>query len=217
MRYSDMAELSGALVHGLRALGVPPRSCILLLSDLDPMYVAATCAILLHGSVLVPVQPGLDEPSLLHIVRNTRARALLVGGDQLSKVQTAMVNAGMRDLVLVALGDGAVTTPGGAIPVAELIQAGRVARRQAAVTAVTAGAGDPIPEVTVLGPDDMSAVLYTSGSTGVPKGAIFTEALMMPTVGMLSPSPNDAQLLYAAPSHLVCTLEQSLTRGLPAA
>ena len=69
--------------------------------------------------------------------------------------------------------------------------------------------------------DEMSAVLFTSGSTGVPKGAIFNEDLMMPSEGVATvldqPGPVAKDLAHRLNGALVCELpRQTISPGTDA-
>jgi acyl-CoA synthetase (AMP-forming)/AMP-acid ligase II len=83
-------------------------------------------------------------------------------------------------------------------------------------------AADPLTfPVRPRAPDALVAVLFTSGSTGVPKGAVFPEALAMPTEGVSGIQPfvrfdfqaHDPALVLSLLSTLQCGGARALSVG----
>ena len=116
------------------------------------------------GAVLVPVNTRFKGAEAADILSRSRARVLVTVTDFLGTDYVAMLGAtGVElpdlDTIVVAAGPA----PGGAESWAGFL--GR---------ADDADPGRGRPARAELGPDDPSDILFTSGTTGVPKGVVMT-------------------------------------------
>ncbi|MCP3098169.1 AMP-binding protein [Myxococcus sp. K15C18031901] len=127
--------------------GVKPGDRVLLVSENRPEWSTSFFGILRAGATMVPVDPGLSEAEVLNIARRSQARACLMSED------AARDFPGLFD----ALGEGVV--------IASLAQA---------------MTGDPAypdrigPVRKSASPDDIASLIFTSGTTGTPKGVMLT-------------------------------------------
>ena len=69
----------------------PVSGCIALCADNSPPYVAAMLAAMLLESVVVPIHPVLDIPSLMHIIAKTSPLAVFVGEEYVEKLKPLLV------------------------------------------------------------------------------------------------------------------------------
>lgn len=65
--------------------------CIALYADNSPTYVVAMLASLLVESIIVPIHPVLDTPSLSHILSKTTPLVFFVGEEYAEKLQPSLV------------------------------------------------------------------------------------------------------------------------------
>jgi fatty-acyl-CoA synthase len=177
--WSELNERSNRAASAMQKLGVQKGDRVAILAMNEPEYVELFFALGKIGVVMTPVNYRLAGPEIEYIVNNCEASVLIFGPEY------AEVVDGIRGAIpakhLVAFGD---KTPDWAVKYEELIQA----------------ASPEEPELTG-GDLDTHTILYTSGTTGRPKGAELTHqgyysnsvnlGVTLPDIGytMLMPLP----------------------------
>jgi acyl-CoA synthetase (AMP-forming)/AMP-acid ligase II len=156
MTYAAWDARSGALARGLHDAGVGVGDAVVLLvgNDSAPLYLVAYMAALKAGAVAVPVNPRVARRELEHMVRDSGAVAVVAGGPELARIRELPTAA---DLLIVAPGAGAGAGAG---------------ERERDLDALVAG--DDHGFRVELDPGAIADILYTSGTTGLPKGVAAT-------------------------------------------
>ena len=149
--YAELLADSTRLAHALRSRGVGHGDRVAHCSPNHPSALHTLFAAGMLGAIYVPLNARLAAPELEFGLRDSGATVLVHGRGLDERVATAA--AALPDLELVGV-EGAVA---GGTTLAEL----------------TDGAPtDPIDEPVSL--DDTALVMYTSGTTGRPKGAMLS-------------------------------------------
>ena len=150
----DDAELTWSQLHGLaaraagslRAAGLEPGDRVSLILPNIPAFPVLFYGTLLAGGVVVPMNPLLKANEIAYFYTDSGAKFSFVWGDFAAEAQ-----AGSEGTDTQVIGSGPVGPAEDALP-----------------------AGEPIATPTERAGDDDAVILYTSGTTGRPKGAQLT-------------------------------------------
>jgi fatty acid CoA ligase FadD9 len=170
-RYGEVWERAMALARGLAARlelpesgesGIPGRIALAVMLPGGLPWVLADLAALHRGYVILPIAPGEPEDRIATIFARTRPSCVLCEARDTERVRRTAPGA-----LVICVPDG-LASPGfaGARSTAE----GHCGEQIAALCA--AGAAAMVPEPASREPDELHGVLFTSGSTGEPKGAM---------------------------------------------
>jgi fatty-acyl-CoA synthase len=152
LSYAQWHARATRLANGLRGLGLEKGERVALLAYNCAEWMEIYAALAAAGLVAVPINFRLTSAEIAYIVQHSEARAV-IAQDELAE----RVDAVRAELPIPA---GAYIAFGRELP------AGWHAYER-----LMEGAGSVAPSVAVL-PEDPSALMYTSGTTGKPKGAI---------------------------------------------
>src|SRR5215212_10682407 len=153
MTYRQWNERSCRLANALLDLGLAEGDRVAILAYNCVEWVEIYVALAKAGLVAVPINFRLVGPEIRHIVDDAGARALIVQDDLLDQVEA--VRPGLSLALDSYLHFGGKKTPPGYQSYETLI--------------ARASASEPMAPVL---PEDTWALMYTSGTTGKPKGAI---------------------------------------------
>jgi long-chain acyl-CoA synthetase len=134
----------------LRSRSVAPGERVALLLQNVPEFIVAYFGALSAGCVAVPVNYRLSPPEVAYIVADCGAAVVVTTADQFDKVAA---QDGVRGVGLWLLVDA---PRDGSLPFGDALASGP--------------ASAPAP----ADPDDVAVLLYTSGTTGFPKGAMIS-------------------------------------------
>jgi long-chain acyl-CoA synthetase len=155
--YRELDEQSGRLAAGLRSAGLAPGQVVALQLPNIPQFLVGYFGALKAGLVVLPLNPLLMAPELEYHLTDSAA-ALLVGFEGMHAEAAKACETTGVPLYLVSMGSG--TLPEGARPFTGLFGA--------------APLDEPGGDVVARAPDDTAVLVYTSGTTGKPKGAELT-------------------------------------------
>jgi benzoate-CoA ligase family protein len=154
LSYATLWDRVRRTAAGLRAVGVQPEQRILMVMADSPDFVVLYLAAMRTGAVPVPVSTMLRADGIAELLRDSRARYLAVSAEFAATAESAAAAAPELAGLLVSSGAPATAT---SIPVFRLDELG------------TAPPDDLIYDT---GEDSPAFWLYTSGTTGTPKGAM---------------------------------------------
>lgn len=172
LTYGDLSAAADALACHLQELGFGRGDRLALCTQNNPAFLIGVVAAWRAGGASVALSPMCKEREFAHFVRDCRPKALLILDDVFEAVSTAALRElPVENIVTVSALDGqsrndprlfasSSRVSSGGADLYELI-GGHDRARRPTITA------DPAPE-------DLAMIMYTSGTTGVPKGAMLS-------------------------------------------
>jgi long-chain acyl-CoA synthetase len=155
--YAELNQRADRVAQGLIAAGVPAQGRVAILAKNDPAFFELWFGAAKANAVLVPVNFRLAAPEVAYVVNDARAELLFVGVDFYPVVEKIRAELGnVREVI--ALDGGHPAWPD---------YRSWLARQKA---------DDPRLPIT---PGDVAIQMYTSGTTGHPKGAQLSHANLL--------------------------------------
>ncbi len=165
LTYGALREESARVARSLIAAGVEPGDRVALWSPNSVRWVPTSFGVSMSGAALVPLNTRFKSAEAAYVVRSAGARVLLTVRDFLGQDFAAIAEA-WDDVPslerVVDIGDDETW-------------------------AAWLSEGDPVPEVDVerrergLDAGSISDIIFTSGTTGAPKGAVLTHGASVRT------------------------------------
>jgi long-chain acyl-CoA synthetase len=182
LSFAALHDSTDRLAHALRALGVGVGDRVAILLHNTVEFPRAFLAISKSGGIAVPVNTRLAPAEIAWILEDSAPKAVFISDE--TRELYARAAAGAQDVVRIAVGSAG---PG----------------EHAIGALIASGAPGPL-EVPVEFDDSM--IVYTSGTTGKPKGAILTQANSIIPNGYLNQlqlgvSARDRQLVTTPLAH----------------
>lgn len=158
LTWNEYRDQACRFASGLRNLGVQPGDRVVLMMGNRVEFHIADMGCLLTGAIPVSIYNTSAPEQVRYLVNQAGATVAITGGpDFLRRFLDVRADLeAMRHLVVI---DEADSAPDGVLPFAELLDHAPVDFASAAAAA---------------GPEDLLTLLYTSGTTGAPKGVMLT-------------------------------------------
>jgi L-proline---[L-prolyl-carrier protein] ligase len=166
LTYQELDQLSNKVARALLRLGVAPADRVGILAPKSAAAVVGLYGVLKAGACYVPLDPKAPSGRLCHIVRDSGATVIVTDEARASQAAT-LVGAVPRPPGVLVVG-----VPGGP----EREDAAGVPTEDVDTmlwTAVAEESGEPLAEERAI-ETDLAYILYTSGSTGIPKGVMIS-------------------------------------------
>ncbi|MGK2931852.1 MAG: long-chain-fatty-acid--CoA ligase [Solirubrobacterales bacterium] len=164
--YSVMNQLSKQVAGLLKSKGIEQGDRVCVMLPNVPHFVMVYYAVLRLGAIVVPMNVLLTSREITHYTEDSGAKLILAWNDFAEEAVTAGEETGVEVQKV---------DPG---PFLELV-----------------GGSEAVEEIAEVEPDDTAVVLYTSGTTGTPKGAQLTHNNIGSNVesilGLFDPSAED--------------------------
>ena len=175
--YGELDRLSDRFAAMLARLGARKGDRVAVFLPNCPQFYICFFGILKAGCVHVPVNPMFTRPELTYELNDTGAR-IVVAHDQLAHlVGEVRSECGVEHLIVTSFIDALPDEPEGPLPAALTTPRVAIPNSIDMMDALTQEIGAP-PAVDVS-LDDIAALNYTGGTTGMPKGCVHTQFDML--------------------------------------
>ncbi|MGM7670686.1 AMP-binding protein [Microbacterium sp. A93] len=149
--YRDLWDQTRAYAGALRDRGIGKGDRVAMLIPNVPDFARVYYAVLSLGAIAVPVHLLFKSEEIAYVLRDAEADLLVVAAPMLGEAVPAAQQAGVPLTTVLLPADAGIE-----LPRLEL----------------EAAASEPIVRHVATGPLDPATILYTSGTTGTPKGAV---------------------------------------------
>ena len=164
LSYAELDARSDAIAAGLAKRGIVRGTRTVLMVRPTPEFFLLMFALFKAGAVPVLVDPGIDRRALKQCLDEARAEAFI--GIPLAQFARALLGWSRSARMRITTGARAILADA---TLAEIERDG-------------ANAG---PQLADTQPDDIAAILFTSGSTGVPKGVVYRHRHFVAQIAMM--------------------------------
>lgn len=201
---------AGRVARGLVALDIQPGDRVALWAPNIPEWIVSQLALARIGAVLVPIDPGAGQEDLHYILEQSEARAVILAPGLESNEFIPMIRAELERLAGL---DHAVVISDKSFP--DLL-----------LFSELAAMGDDLPLRVLealegqIDPESTLAVMYTSGTTGRPKGVVLDHLALvnksMASTERQGIGPEDRLCLFFPLFHMfgnTCIALAGLLRG----
>jgi len=150
LTYSQLADSIAIAAHNLRERGFKKGDVFGILSPNCPEYAIAFHATATLGGIVTPINPLYTRTEIAHQLKDCSARFLVTIPTFMDKARLAADDAGVEEIFVFGEAEGA--TPFSTL----LVDNGRA------------------EQVAINAAEDLVALPYSSGTTGLPKGVMLT-------------------------------------------
>ena len=158
--YRELDEVSNQLAHVLGRQGIQSGDRVGLCLGKSIEAVVAVFGILKAGAVYVPLDPSAPNKRIVQMMKNCEMHGLITNSKIFVRLGQAM--PGPSAIQSIVLTDNGSPARAGSFSRATMVPWSDVLR------------SPPSAPPTQLGEDDLAYILYTSGSTGEPKGVMIS-------------------------------------------
>lgn len=149
--YRQAGEEIRKIATALRALNLPDRSTIAILSKNCAHWIMADLAIMMAGYVSVPIYPTLSASSIEELLQHSEAKLIFLGKLDHYETQRSGIGSQMHKIRFPFYG------PDDGLKWEDLLHIHQ-----------------PTPGYETPGPDRLASIMYSSGTTGTPKGVMLS-------------------------------------------
>lgn len=191
--YEELDRITDRLASSLRRLGVGAGDCVAIIAYHGPQWVITDLAVLKIGGIIVPIYHTLSPQVIRYILDDAGCRLVFVENEAL-RASVETIRDGAPALEHIVLFENGAQEGRSCPSLDDLLD------------------GEPMSEEPTLGypplsPGDTATIVYTSGTTGEPKGVVLTHGNIVSNALAVQRrfrvGPNDAFLSFLPLCHML--------------
>ena len=180
--YAELDQRVGRIAASLAALGIGHTDRVALMIANRSEFVEAVLAVARLGAISVPINVRQQRPEIKSALADSEAKVFIYDAELIERLPDAAVLPALKHRCAIGTPDP------GAISYADLLEPA------------------PAPPPAVIADDDVFSILYTSGTTGRPKGAMLTQLSVVHSClhyrDALELGPEEVSVLAVPASHV---------------
>lgn len=203
MTYGELEDAIRSFAGGLAAAGFARGDVLALLAPNMPEYAVVFHGAAMAGGTITTINPAYTEAEVHHQLVDSGARILVTIAALVAAAVQACAGTAVTEVYLLGTAEDP-DGPDGALPVRPL----------------SALAGAPLAAQVPVGPDDVVALPYSSGTTGLAKGVMLSHrnlvANVAQTLGGIPAAPDDVIMAVLPFFHIYgmqCVMNCGLRAG----
>jgi len=181
LSYSEVNTKADELGKGLRELGVQPGEKIVLYANTCADWMVSAVAAFKHSLAVVTIYTNLGEEGVEHGISQTDAPVVIVSQELIQRLQSVLPKCSSVKNVIIIPSHNPSPTPSATTTVTF----------HKISDIISLGVSSSIPS-SPPDPTDTAIIMYTSGSTGVPKGVVLTHSNLVQALFSIIPTAGDA-------------------------
>jgi long-chain acyl-CoA synthetase len=175
MSWAELDRASDAFAARLQALGVKQGEPVVLFLNNCPQYLVAHFGIQKIGAIVCPSGPLNKEHELAYQVNDLKARVIVAAAPLLPVVRKVQPASALEHVFVVHYADLLPAEPTLDLPgELEAERSGERAVPEGCEDFLAVMRSDAKPQPVAIDMDDVALMTYTSGTTGLPKGAMLS-------------------------------------------
>ncbi len=202
--YPELGRISTELAQGLVAMGIEPGDRLAILGLTSASWTLADCGSLCAGAVVTPIYHTNSPEECAYVLEHSEAR-LVFCDDAAQAAKIERVRGSCPSLEHVVVFDSSAA----GMSLADLRAAGREVAPERVYERVAA-----------TDPGDLATLVYTSGTTGPPKGCMLSHRNLLATTQMyaqqLGLGPAHSMYQFLPLAHVLARIAQSVALSVGA-